>query len=114
MLSAGMLREEVDVILELIAASKMEEAKQRMELLRPQVTTDYGKGALLALGGVLTTLAKGKGGVLLDKEKTRRTSERLTTTQSLDEVDRGYYQTISKYMKKVKPQPTESRSEARA
>lgn len=105
MLSAGMLREEVDVILDLIAASKMDEARQRMELLRPQVTSDYGRGALLALSGIMTTLTKSKGGELLDKEKTRRTTERIMSVQMLDDVDRGYFQTLTKWMKRVKPAP---------
>ena len=104
MLSAGMLREEVDVILDLIASSKMDEAKQRMELLRPQVTSEYGKGAILALSGILTSMMKSKGGELLDREKTRRTVERITSIQSLDDVDRGYFQTLTKWMKKVKPE----------
>jgi len=106
MLSAGMLREEVDVILELIATSKVEEAKQRMELLRPQVASEYGKGALLALGGIVTTVTKSKGGELLDKVKTLRTAERIANKQTLDDVDRGYFQTVTKWVKKIKPQPT--------
>ena len=105
MLSAGMLREEVDVILDLIAASKYEEAKQRMELLRPQVASEYGKGALLALNGIVTTVTKSKGGELLDGVKTLRTAERIANTQTLDDVDRGYFQTITKWAKKFKPQP---------
>ncbi len=107
MLSAGMLREEVDVILDLLAAPKMDEAKQRMELLRPQVTSEYGKGALLALSGIVTTLTKSKGGELLDREKTRRTAERIVNTQTLDDVDRGYFQTITKWTKKIKPPPVQ-------
>ena len=110
MLSAGMLREEVDVILDLIATTKMEEAKQRMELLRPQVTTEYGKGALLALSGIVTTLAKSKGGELLDGVRARRTAERIANTQTLDDVDRGYFQTVTKWSKKVKAQAQETRS----
>ena len=109
MLSAGMLREEVDVILDLIATTKMEEAKQRMELLRPQVTTEYGKGALLALSGIVTTLAKSKG-ELLDGVRARRTAERIANTQTLDDVDRGYFQTVTKWSKKVKAQAQETRS----
>jgi hypothetical protein len=105
MLSAAMLREEVDVILDLIATSKIDEARQRMELLRPQVASDYGKGAMLALGGIVTSLTKSKGGELLDREKTRRTTERITNVQMLDDVDKGYFQTITKWMKRVKPQP---------
>ena len=105
MLSAGMLREEVDVILDLLATSKFEEAKQRTELLRPQVASEYGKGALLALNGIVTTVTKSKGGELLDKVKTTRTVERIANTQTLDDVDRGYFQTITKWVKKFKPPP---------
>jgi hypothetical protein len=104
MLSAAMLREEVDVILDLIATSKIDEARQRMELLRPQVASDYGRGAMLALGGIVTSLTKSKGGELLDREKTRRSIERIMNVQMLDDVDRGYFQTITKWMKRVKPQ----------
>ncbi len=103
MLSAGMLRDEVDVIIDLIAASKMDEARQRMELLRPQVTSEYGKGAMLALNGIVTTLTKSKGGELLDREKTRRTTERIMNIQMLDDVDQGYFQTLAKWTKRIKP-----------
>ncbi len=114
MLSSGMLREEVDVILDLIAASKMDEAKQRLELLRPQVGSEYGRGALLALSGIVGALTKSKGAELLDKEKTRRTAERVVSTQTLDDLDRAYFQTLTKWMRKVKPQQQGSRGELQA
>lgn len=114
MLSAAMLREEVDLILDLIVTSKMDEAKQRLELLRPRVASEYGKGAVFALSGIVGALTKSRGAELLDKEKTRRTAERVVSTQTLDDLDRGYFQTLTKWLRKVNPQPQESRSELQA
>ncbi len=106
MLSASMLREEVDVILDLIAALKMDEAKQRLDLLRTQLASDYGKGVGLALSGVITMITKVRGAELFDRDKVLRTAERIVKTQTLDDFDKGYFQTLSKWSKRVKlPQP---------
>ena len=110
MLSASMLREEVDVILDLVAASKMDEAKQRLDLLRTQLASDYGKGVGLALGGIISMTARARGTEVFDRERITRTAERITKTQTLDDLDKGYFQTLSKWSKRVKPPQPESHS----
>ena len=106
MLSASMLREEVDVILDLVAASKIEEAKQRLDLLRTQLASDYGKGVGLALSGIISMITKTRGSEMFDSDRVSRAAERIAKTQTLDDLDRGYFQTLSKWSKRVKqPQP---------
>ena len=101
-----MLREEVDVILDLISSSKIEEAKQRLDLLRVQLASDYGKGVGVALAGIIAMLTKARAGEVFDKDKVRRTAERIARTQTLDDFDRGYLQTLAKWSKRFKqPQP---------
>lgn len=103
LLSASMLKEEVDVILDLLAQSKTEEARQRIQLLLPQVSSEFGKGALLALNGILNTIAKPKGNdQALNREKLQATTERVSKVQILDDLDRGYLQTLAKWAKKTK------------
>ena len=110
MLSSSMLREEVDVIIDLVAQSKIEEAKQRLQLLAPQVSSEYGKGAILALNGLLSS----KKGVdnTLDTEKTMRTLDRLVKVQTTDDMDRGYAQTMGKWARKA-PKPQAQGNESR-
>ena len=103
LLSSIMLKEEVGVILDLLAQSKTEEAKQRVQLLLPQVSSEFGKGAVLALNGIVNTITKPKGNdQFLDPEKVYGTTERITKVQMLDDLDRGYLQTLAKWAKRKK------------
>jgi hypothetical protein len=102
-----MLKEEVDVILDLLAQSKTEEARQRIQLLMPQVSSEFGRGALLALSGILNTIAKPKSNdQALNREKLQATAERVIKVQILDDLDRGYLQTLAKWAKKIKTAQT--------
>ena len=107
MLSSIMLKEEVDVILDLLAQSKTEEAKQRVQLLSPQVSSEFGKGAVLALNGIVNAITKPKGSDQpLNPEKVYGTTERITRVQMLDDLDKGYFQTLAKWAKKKKKAQT--------
>lgn len=103
MLSSSMLKEEVDVIFDLLAQSKTEEAKQKVHLLMPQVSSEFGKGTVLALNGIVNSITKPKGNdQALNPEKVYSTTERITKVQMLDDLDRGYLQTLAKWAKRRK------------
>ena len=103
MLSASVIREEVEVIMDLIAQSKIDEARERIQRLAPQVSSDYGRGALLAVSGIISMLTKPKGGdSTQDVEKMTRMLEGIVKTQTTDDLDKGYTQTLSKWVKKVR------------
>lgn len=113
MLSSSMLKGEVHAILDLLAQSKTEEAKQRIQDLAPQVASENGKGALLALNGILNAMMKSKGNdQVLDKEKVQAAAERISRVQMIDELDRGYLQTLVRWAKEKPTQTTESESQA--
>jgi hypothetical protein len=106
MLSSSMLKEEVEVIVELLAHSKIEEARQRLSHLRPQVSSEYGRGALLALGGVLNVTENKAMEKISEPAKVSRTAERIPKSHMVDDLDKGYLQTISKWAKRVRaPEP---------
>ena len=96
MLSAGTLREEVEVILDLIVGSRIEEAKQRIALLSPQVSSEYAKGVLLALEGILKMSKSKTGESALGRERVTKSAESVTSTQMVDDLDKGYFQTLLK------------------
>jgi hypothetical protein len=104
MLSSSMLKEEVEVIVDLLAHTKTEEAKQRLTHLVPQVSSEYGRGALLALNGVLNVIENKAMEKIADPEKIVRVADRVPKLHMLDDLDKGYLQTISKWAKKVKAQ----------
>ncbi len=98
-----MLKEKVDVILDLLAQSKTDEAKQKVQLLMPQVSSEFGKGAVLALNGIVNSITKPKGNdQALNPEKVSSTTERIAKVQMLDDLDRGYVQTLARWAKRKK------------
>lgn len=104
MLSSSMLREEVDVIVDLVAQGKIDEAKQRFILLAPEVSSEYGRGATLALNGVLHVIENKSTDRMADRDKILRAMERIPVVQTMDDMDKGYVQTISKWAKKTRGQ----------
>ncbi len=104
-----MLKGKVDGILDLLAESKTDEAKQMVQLLLPEVSSEFGKGAVLALNGIVNTMTKPKGNdQTLDPERVYGTTERLTKVQVLDDLDRGYMQTLAKWAKRKKKSQTQT------
>ncbi len=99
MLSSSMLKEEVEVIVDLVVEKKTDDAKQRLNHLVPEVSSEYGRGAILALNGILNVLDN-KNEKMSDYEKILRAAERIPRLQTIDDMDRGYLQTISKWAKK--------------
>jgi len=102
MLSSSMIKEEVDVIIESLARSKLEEARQRLTHLAPQVSSEYGKGALLALNGIVNVTENRTPDKMADADKILRAAERIPKVQMMDDLDKGYLQTMSKWAKRLK------------
>jgi len=97
-----MIKEEVDEIIESLARSKLEEARQRLAHLAPQVSSEYGKGALLALNGIVNVTENRTPDKMSDSDKILRAVDRLPKTQMTDDLDKGYLQTMGKWAKRVK------------
>jgi hypothetical protein len=108
-----MLREEVDVIVDLVAQKKTEDAKQRLNHLVPEVSSEYGRGAILALNGILNALESKNAERMTDMDKILRAAERIPRLQTIDDMDRGYLQTISKWAKKSRVSAKEPDSVSR-
>jgi hypothetical protein len=102
MLSSSMLKEEVEVIVDLVSQKKTEDAKQRLNHLVPEVSSEYGRGALLALNGILNVLETKNSERMSDYDKILRAVERIPRMQTIDDMDKGYLQTMSKWAKKSK------------
>ena len=108
MLSSSMLREEVDAIVELVAQGHTDDARQKLNVLLPQVSSEYGRGAALALNGILNVLENKSPDKMADREKILRVTDRTPKAQILDDLDRGYLQTMSKWSKRTKEAPKET------
>jgi hypothetical protein len=107
MLSTSQLREEVEAIVGLVAAGKIDDAKQRLNHLAPDVSSEYGRGALLALNGILNVIESKSTDKMADAQKILRATERIPKMQTTDDMDRGYLQTISKWAK-TRPAPKDA------
>jgi hypothetical protein len=108
-----MLKEEVDVIVDLITQKKIEDARQRLNHLVPEVSSEYGRGAILALNGVFNVLESKNTERMSDYDKILRATERIPRLQTVDDMDRGYIQTMTKWAKKSRAVPRASDSETR-
>jgi hypothetical protein len=102
MLSSSMIKEEVEVIIESLVHTKMEDARQRLAHLSPQVSSEYGKGALLALNGIVNVTENKTPDKMADAEKILRAVDRLPKIQMMDDLDKGYLQTLAKWAKRLK------------
>jgi len=97
-----MIKEEVDEIIESLVHTKLEDARQRLAHLAPQVSSEYGKGALLALNGIVNVTENKTPDKMADADKILRAVDRLPKIQMTDDLDRGYLQTMGKWAKRVK------------
>jgi hypothetical protein len=102
MLSSSMIKEEVDTIIGSLVNSKLEEARQRFSHLSPQVSSEYGKGALLALNGIINVTENKTPDKMAETEKILRAVERIPKIEMIDDLDKGYLQTLGKWAKRVK------------
>lgn len=113
MLSTSQLREEVDVIVDLVATGKVDEAKTHLNHLAPDVSSEYGRGAILALNGILNVIESKNTERMADMQKIIRAAERIPKSHTTDDMDRGYLQTIAKWAK-AKPASKETGNAAQA
>ncbi len=102
MLSSSMIKEEVDLIIESLVNTRLEEARQRLTHLAPQVSSEYGKGALLALNGIVNVTENRTPDKMADPEKIVRVAERIPKVEMIDDLDKGYLQTLGKWAKRVR------------
>lgn len=97
-----MIKEEVDLIIESIVGSKLEDAKQRLGHLAPQVSSEYGRGALLALNGIVNVTDNKTPEKMAEPGKIVRAAERIPKIEMTDDLDKGYLQTVGKWAKALK------------
>jgi hypothetical protein len=109
MLSTSQLREEVEQIVALVASGKTDDARQRLNHLAPDVSSEYGRGALLALNGILNVIENKSTDKMSDAQKIMRAAERIPKTHTMDDMDRGYLQTVTKWAKS-RPAPKDAGS----
>jgi len=102
MLSTSMIKEEVDIILESLLNTKLEEARQRLTQMVPQVSSEYGKGAILAINGILNVMENRTPDKMADSEKILRAADRLPKTEMIDDLDKGYLQTLGRWARRTK------------
>jgi len=102
MLSSSMLKEEVELIIDSIVRGKLEEARQRLAHVAPQVSSEYGKGALLALNGVMNVTENKAPEKMAEPDKILRAAESIPKVQMMDDLDKGYLQTMGKWVKRVR------------
>jgi len=84
MLTSSMIKEEVDVIIESLIHTKLEDARQRLTHMAPQVSSEYGKGALLAINGIINVMENRTPDKMADSDKILRAVERLPKVEMVD------------------------------
>ena len=101
MLTSKVVQESIASILEFLKKSDLDEAKQRIQALLPEVKTDRQRGELLAATGIYSSMAKAKEGTLQtwDAARIERAARSITSSQLVDEFDMGYAETLLNYAK---------------
>ena len=79
----------------------MDEAKQKIQALMPEVKTERQRGELLAAAGIYSSMAKAKEGTMQtwDAARIERAAKSITSSQLADEFDMGYAETLLGYAK---------------
>jgi len=100
-LTSKVVQESIASILEFLKKSDLDEAKQRIQALLPEVKTDRQRGELLAATGIYSSMAKAKEGTLRtwDAARIERAARSITSSQLVDEFDMGYAETLLNYAK---------------
>ncbi len=99
MLTASSVNEEITGIIQMILKSDLDGAKKRVGALAPNVRTERMRGSLAAVNGIITSMMKKKEGGLhsWEEEKALRAAHQLMKSQLLDDFDKGYAETLTKY-----------------
>jgi len=100
-LTSRIVQESIASILDSLRKSNLEEAKQRIQSLMPEVKSDWQRGELLAAAGIYSSMAKAKEGTMQtwDSARIERAAKSITASQLADEFDMGYAETLQNYAK---------------
>ncbi len=95
------MQHDIASIIESLAKSDLDEAKQKIQALLPDVKSERERGSLTAAAGILASMAKGKDSTLQTWEsaKVERAAKSITSSQMADDFDRGYADTLLSYSK---------------
>lgn len=95
------MQESIASILDSLKKSNLEEAKQRIQALMPEVKSGRQKGELLAVTGIYASMAKAKEGTMQtwDSARIERAAKSITASQLADDFDVGYAETLLSYAK---------------
>jgi len=108
-LTSKVVQESIASILDSLKRSNLDEAKQKIQALMPEVRSDRQRGELLAAAGIYSSMAKAKEGTLQtwDAARIERAAQSITSSQLADEFDMGYAETLLNYAKLTtnSPQP---------
>jgi len=100
-LTTKVVQESIASILDSLRQSNLEEAKQKIQALMPEVKSDRQRGELLAAAGIYSSMAKAKEGTMRtwDAGRIERAAKSITASQLSDEFDMGYAETLLNYAK---------------
>jgi len=100
-ITSKVVQESIASILDSLKRSRLEEAKQKIQALMPEVKSDRQRGELLAAAGIYSSMAKGKEGTVQtwDAARIERAAQSITASQLADEFDMGYAETLLNYAK---------------
>jgi len=100
-LTSKVVQESIASILDSLMKSNLEEAKQKIQALVPEVKSDRHRGELLAATGIYSSMAKAKEGTMQtwDTGRIERAAKSITASQLADEFDVGYAETLINYAK---------------
>lgn len=103
MLTSKVVEESIASILDSLIRSDLDEAKQRIQAITPEVKTEWQRGELLAATGIYSSMTKAKEGTMQtwDPGRIERAARSITASQLADEFDRGYAETLLNYAKLI-------------
>jgi len=106
-LTSKVVQESIASILDSLKRSDLDDAKQRIQSLAPEIKTDRQRGELLAAAGIYSSMAKAKEGTLQtwDPARIERAAKSISASQLADEFDMGYAETLLNYAKLIASSP---------
>ncbi len=93
------MRSEIQSILEMMSAGKVEESKARLQSLQQEVRNERDRGALLAASGICGSILRAKEGTMQSWEPSRleRAAKSIASSQLADDFDQGYAEALTAY-----------------
>lgn len=100
-LTSKVVQESIASILDSLRRSDLDEAKQKIQALVPEVKSERQRGELLAAAGIYSSMSKAKEGTMQtwDAARLERAAKSITASQLADEFDIGYAETLLNYAK---------------